>query len=76
MDEKEEDKSDKSFQDHLIFYKKLNQKIKDIQAEKNTSADPKVITHLGERIKALELDKTRIKKLFPNMENDIWDKMD
>ncbi len=76
MDEKKEDKSDKSFHDHLIFYKKLNKKIKDIQDEKNFSNDNKVIQHLTKRIEALELDKTRIKKLFQNEDAEIWDKLD
>jgi len=76
MDEKKEDKSDKSFNDHLIFYKKLNKKIKEIQDEKNLSNDNQVIQHLTKRIEAMELDKTRIKKLFQNEDTEIWDKLD
>jgi predicted nucleic acid-binding Zn-ribbon protein len=72
VDEKEEDKSEESFQRHLIFYQKLNKKIKDIQNEIQISTDAKIIKHLNERIDAIELDKTRIRKLFPDVNNETW----
>ena len=72
MDEKEEDKSEESFQRHLIFYQKLNKKIKDIQNEIQSSTDAKILKHLNERIDAIELDKTRIRKLFPDVNNETW----
>ena len=72
MDEKEEDKSEKSFQEHLIFYGKLNNKINEIQNEIQISGDPKILNHLNERIEALELDKSRIRKLFPKIDKKTW----
>ncbi len=72
MDEKEEDKSEESFSRHLIFYKKLNKKIQDIQNEMKNSTDEKNLKHLNERIEAIELDKTRIRKLFPKADNETW----
>ena len=72
MDEKEEDKSEESFQRHLIFYQKLNKKIKDIQNEIQSSTDAKILKHLNERIEAIKLDKTRIRKLFPDVNNETW----
>ena len=72
MDEKEEDKSLESFQKHLIFYKKLNKKISDMEEEIKNSKDEKIISHLQERIKAINLDKTRIQKLFPEKDIKIW----
>lgn len=75
MDEKEEDVSEESFQKHLEFYKKLNKKIKDIQQEIQDSGDNKVITHLHERIDALELDKKRIQKMFKNTTEDTWNSL-
>ncbi len=72
MDEKEEDKSEESFQRHLIFYQKLNMKIKDIQNEIQSSTDAKILKHLNDRIDAIELDKTRIRKLFPDVNNETW----
>ncbi len=72
MDEKEEDKSEESFQRHLIFYQKLNKKIKDIQNEIQSSTDAKILKHLNDRIGAIELDKTRIRKLFPDVNNETW----
>ena len=72
MDEKEEDKSEESFQKHLIFYQKLNKKIKDIQNEIQSSTDAKILKHLNDRIDAIKLDKTRIRKLFPDVNNETW----
>ena len=72
MDEKEEDKSKDSFQKHLIFYKKLNAKILEIQKEIDVSNDPTILKHLNERIEALTLDKARIKKLFPQAKENVW----
>ncbi len=72
MDEKEEDKSEESFRRHLIFYQKLNKKIIDIQNEIKNSTDEKILKHLNERIDAIELDKTRIRKLFPDVNNETW----
>jgi predicted nucleic acid-binding Zn-ribbon protein len=72
VDEKEEDKSEESFQRHLIFYQKLNKKIKDIQNEIQSSTDAKILKHLNDRIDAIELDKTRIRKLFPDVNNETW----
>ena len=72
MDEKAEDKSTESFQNHLIFYQKLNNKIIEIQKEILNSGDSKILKHLNERIDALELDKTRIRKLFPDVSEETW----
>ncbi len=72
MDEKEEDKSEESLQRHLIFYQKLNKKITDIQNEITISSDAKILKHLNERIEAMELDKTRIRKLFPEVKDETW----
>ena len=72
MDEKEEDKSEESFRRHLIFYQKLNKKINDIKNEMKNSTDEKNLKHLNERIEAIELDKTRIRKLFPKADNETW----
>ncbi len=72
MDEKEEDKSEESLQRHLIFYQKLNKKIADIQNEITISSDAKILKHLNERIEAMELDKTRIRKLFPEVKDETW----
>ena len=73
MDEKKEDKSEKSFQEHLIFYGKLNNTISDIQKEIQISTDPKILKHLNERIEAIEIDKTRIRKLFAEVDKKTWD---
>jgi len=72
MDEKEEDRSEESLRRHLIFYKKLNKTISDIQTEIQTFTDEKVLKHLNDRIEAMELDKTRIRKMFPEVNIETW----
>lgn len=72
MDEKEEDKSAESLSKHLIFYKKLEKTISDIQNEIQVSVDVKNLKHLNERINAIELDKTRIRKMFPEVNKETW----
>jgi len=72
MDEKEEDRSEESLRRHLIFYKKLNKTISEIQTEIQTFTDEKVLKHLNDRIEAMELDKTRIRKMFPKVDIETW----
>jgi len=73
MDEKEEDRSEESFRRHLIFYKKLNKTISEIQTEIQTFSDEKVLQHLNDRIEAMELDKTRIRNMFPKVDIETWE---
>ena len=72
MDEKEEDRSEESLRRHLLFYEKLNQKISDIQKEIKITTDEKILKHLKERLEALDLDKARIRNLFPKIDDDTW----
>ncbi|MFQ5440361.1 MAG: hypothetical protein ACE5DL_02755 [Nitrosopumilaceae archaeon] len=72
MDEKEGDLSEESFQKHLIFYKKLNHAITEIQNEIQESTEPQFVKHLNERIDAIKLDQARIRKMFPNAEDKTW----
>ena len=72
VDEKKEDKSKKSLERHLIFYKKLNKKILDMENEIHSTSDEKILEHLKERIGAVNLDKTRIRKLFPDVDETVW----
>ena len=76
MDEKEEDKSEESFRKHLVFYQKLNDTILGIESEIKNTSDEKLLKHLKERIEAIDLDKTRIRKLFPQIDENIWDALD
>jgi hypothetical protein len=34
------------------------------------------LKHLRERIEAVDLDKTRIRKLFPQIDGNVWDDLD
>jgi len=72
MDEKEEDRSEESLRKHVLFYKKLNKTISNIQNEIQTSTESKIIKHLNERIDAIKLDQSRIRNLFPDLEDKIW----
>jgi len=73
MDKKEEDRSEESLRKHLIFYKKLNKIISEIQTEIQTFTDEKVLKHLNDRIEAMELDKTRIRNMFPKVDIETWE---
>ena len=73
MDEKEEDRSEDSFQKHLVFYKKLDKKISEIQNEIQISEGEKILKHLNERIEAIELDQARIRKMFPKVDEETWE---
>ncbi|MDH3385868.1 MAG: hypothetical protein OEL77_07645 [Nitrosopumilus sp.] len=72
MDEKEEDRSEESLRKHMLFYKKLNKTIFNIQNEIQASTESKIIKHLNERIDAIKLDQLRIRNLFPDLEDKIW----
>jgi hypothetical protein len=76
VDEKEEDKSEESLQKHLVFYKKLNKTISDIQNEIQESTQSKIINHLNDRIDAIKLDQSRIRKLFPDVDDKTWMSLD
>ena len=73
MDEKEEDRSEESKKNHILYYKSLTKVISDIQEEKKQELDPTVKNHLDARIQAMEEDKKRIKKLFPDTIEEDWD---
>jgi len=73
VDEKEEDRSEDSFQKHLVFYKKLDKKISEIQNEIQISEGTKILKHLNERIEAIKLDQTRIRKMFPKVDEETWE---
>ncbi len=73
MDVKEEDKSEESKKNHLTYYKSLTKVISDIQEEKNRETDPTIKNHLDERIDAVEKDRERIRKMFPDITKEEWD---
>ena len=65
MDEKIEDKSEESRQKHIKYYQSLSKIIKDIEKEMASEKENEIINHLKERINAINLDKKRIEKMFP-----------
>lgn len=72
MDERKEDKSEESMRNHIIYYKSLSKAISDIEKEKTKEADSTVLTHLDERIDAMKKDQTRIREMFPNVNEEEW----
>jgi len=76
VDEKEEDQSEESLRNHLVFYKKLNKTISDIQNEIKVSTESKILRHLDERIDAIKLDQSRIRKMFPKVDEKTWESRD
>ena len=73
MDVKDEDKSEKSKQNHIIYYKSLTKIIKNMENEIDDEGEPAVKEHLKSRIDAIEKDRQRIRDLFPDMKREEWD---
>ena len=46
--------------------------ISEIQEEKNQESEPAIISHLDNRIEAMEKDKKRIKDMFPDIKEEEW----
>lgn len=67
MNEKAENRSNESKRNHIAYYKSLNKTIENIQKEKLEEAEPTIIKHLNSRIEAMNLDKKRIKDMFPEI---------
>ena len=67
MNEKANDRSDESEKNHIVYYKSLNKTIENIQKEKLEEIGPTIIKHLNSRIESTNLDKKRIKDMFPEI---------
>jgi len=72
MDVKEEDKSEESKKNHIVYYKSLTKVISDIQKEIELGGDPTIKNHLNERIDAVEKDRKRIREMFPEIAEEEW----
>ena len=70
MSEKPEDKSEESKKNHIAYYKSLTKVIENIQKEKLVETEPRIIKHLDSRIEAMNLDKKRIRGMFPEINED------
>ena len=73
MDVKDEDKSEESKQNHIIYYKSLTKIIKNMENEIEDEGEPAVKEHLKSRIDEIEKDRQRIRDLFPDMKREEWD---
>jgi uncharacterized protein YicC (UPF0701 family) len=73
MDVKDEDTSEESKKNHILYYKSLTKVISDILNEKNQEGEPAVKSHLDNRIDAMEKDRERIRKMFPDIKEEEWD---
>ncbi len=72
MDVKEEDRSEESKKNHITYYKSLTKVISNIQEEKERATDPTIKNHLDERVDAVEKDRKRIRKMFPDITEEEW----
>jgi len=70
MDVKDEDTSEESKKNHILYYKSLTKVISDIQKEKNQEAEPAIKSHLDNRIEAMEKDRERIREMFPEIKEE------
>lgn len=73
MDVKDEDKSEESKQNHIIYYNSLTKIIKNMENEIDDEGEPAVKEHLKSRIDAIEKDRQRIRDLFPDRNREEWD---
>ncbi len=64
MDVKDEDKSEESKQNHIIYYNSLTKIIKNMENEIDDEGEPAVKEHLKSRIDAIEKDRQRIEICF------------
>ncbi|NND87425.1 MAG: hypothetical protein HKM23_08945 [Nitrosopumilus sp.] len=67
MDENIEDKSEESRKNHISYYKSLSRVIQELKAEMNAESNSTIVSHLENRIDAMEKDKKRIREMFPDM---------
>ncbi len=70
MDVKEEDTSEESKKNHIVYYKSLCRVISEIQKEKEQEGEPAVKSHLDSRVDAIEKDKKRIREMFPDIKEE------
>ena len=73
MDVKDEDTSEESKKNHILYYKSLTKVISDIQKEKNQEGEQAIKSHLDNRIDAMEKDRERIREMFPDIKEEEWD---
>ena len=73
MDVKEEDKSEESKKNHIIYYKSLINTILEIQTEMSLEKEDAIKDHLRKRIEAMEKDQMRIREMFPDISKEKWD---
>ena len=72
MDVKKEDKSEQSKKDHIVYYKSLNKIITELQEERRQESEPAIQRHLDGRMDAMEQDRKRIRKMFPDVSEEEW----
>ena len=72
VDVKEEDTSEESKKNHIIYYRSLCKVISEIEKEKDQEGEPAIKTHLDNRIEAMEKDKKRIRDMFPDIKEEEW----
>ena len=70
MSKKPDDMSEESMKKHITYYKSLTKTIESIQKEKLEEQEPSIIRHLESRIDAMNLDKKRIRDMFPEISDN------
>ena len=73
MDEREQDRSAKSRQDHVRYYRSLSKTIASTQKEMDAELEDAIQNHLRKRVDAMLKDKKRIEEMFPDID---WNKID
>lgn len=73
MDVKDDDTSDESKKNHILYYRSLVRIISDIAFEMGQEGEPAIKNHLSDRIDAMEKDKKRIREMFPDVTEEQWE---
>ena len=72
MDVKDEDKSEESRKNPMVYYRSLINTIKEIKEEKHMEKENAIKEHLDKRIEAMEKDQKRLREMFPDITEEEW----
>ncbi len=73
VEDNKEDDPGASKRDHMAYYRSLCRTISEIKQEMGSEEDPTIRSHLDGRVRAMEQDLDRIKKMFPDVTPEEWD---
>ena len=67
------DEGQKSKARHVRYYRSLGSAISDMAREREQEEDPVITEQLAERIRAMQEDRKRVRRMFPDVTDEEWD---